>query len=180
MSRVNRNRNQSHPPHQPNFFTTTTTTKMPLPRTGGRPRRNRRQRQSERGPPTEGGGGRPCRSSTTGNDRPRCCSLSSSHFHLCSRLKGALRQSFMRFWCQYLVHDLPLCLCRCHPDAAKYIKNFSKHRNELARILFDLYNEEVFAGGIQDGTEIVWKPRLRKTAGRCHQKKRRQVFSTGQ
>jgi len=61
---------------------------------------------------------------------------------------------------------------RCHPEAIKFIKHYPKHRNELARILFDLYNGEVFAGGIQGDTEIVWKPRLTKTAGMCAQKQR--------
>ena len=63
----------------------------------------------------------------------------------------------------------------CHPEAIKFIKHYPKHRSELARILFELYNEEVFAGGIQGDTEIVWKPRLTKTAGTCAQKQR-QVY----
>ncbi len=61
----------------------------------------------------------------------------------------------------------------------KYITHFEKHRDELARRLFNLFNEEVFALGIQTDTELVWKPRLTKTAGLCHCKRRKRRDAGG-
>ena len=83
-------------------------------------------------------------------------------------------RSFFLFTAENLLL-LYIFTSRCHPEAIKFIKHYPKHRNELARILFDLYNEEVFAGGIQGDTEIVWKPRLTKTAGTCAQKQRQVI-----
>lgn len=55
----------------------------------------------------------------------------------------------------------------CHPDAVKYLKNFNKNKEELASRLYKLYNQEAFDNQLPDGMEIVWCPRLTKTAGVC-------------
>ncbi|TRY67449.1 hypothetical protein TCAL_03735 [Tigriopus californicus] len=60
----------------------------------------------------------------------------------------------------------------CHPDATKYLTKFQTHRDELARKLYKLFNEQIFAMSLPTDMELMWSPRLLKTAGRCWQKSR--------
>ena len=59
-----------------------------------------------------------------------------------------------------------------HPSAIKYIKNYNKHKEELADFLYKLYNSEIFDGCMPYDMKLVWSKTLNKTAGTCHQKKR--------
>jgi len=59
---------------------------------------------------------------------------------------------------------------RCHPTAVKYITRYTKHREELAQILFRLFNEEIFHEALDPQTPLVWSSRLLTTAGTCVQK----------
>lgn len=63
-------------------------------------------------------------------------------------------------------------LSRLHPEAYKYLLNFSKHKQELAERLYALFNHEVFLDELPHDMEIFWSSRLVKTAGRCHSKKK--------
>jgi len=56
---------------------------------------------------------------------------------------------------------------RCHPDASKYLKSFSRHKTDLAKVLYDLYNRDAFEGQLPSEMEMIWCPRLTKTAGTC-------------
>ena len=61
---------------------------------------------------------------------------------------------------------------RLHPEAYKYLQNFSKHKQELAERLYALFNREVFLDELPHDMEIFWSSRLVKTAGRCHSKRK--------
>ncbi|CAH1392486.1 unnamed protein product [Nezara viridula] len=53
----------------------------------------------------------------------------------------------------------------CHPGAVKYRGiSYSKHKNELAHLLFKLFNKEIFAGKLPP-LEIKWSDELTTTAG---------------
>ena len=57
--------------------------------------------------------------------------------------------------------------CRCHPEAIKYIKNYSRHKEGLVNILFHLFNSYAFESKLPNDMMITWNPRLTKTAGMC-------------
>lgn len=52
----------------------------------------------------------------------------------------------------------------CHPDAKKFRDNFKSNREELTKILFKLYNEDVFDGKLD--MQVLWNKKLLTTAGR--------------
>ena len=54
----------------------------------------------------------------------------------------------------------------------KYLTHFPKHKVELAKRLFKLFNEECFVSSLDPETPITWNVRLTKTAGLCAQKSR--------
>ncbi|CAM1308735.1 ACRC (predicted) [Pycnogonum litorale] len=56
---------------------------------------------------------------------------------------------------------------RQHPDARKYTKRFKSGREELSKRIYKIFNEHVFDEKLAEDMEIIWKPRLTKTAGRC-------------
>ena len=64
-----------------------------------------------------------------------------------------------------LTVDTPLE--RCHPQALPYLKNFKKNKEELARSLYQMYNEQIFENALPDDMDISWNVRLTKTAGLC-------------
>ena len=47
----------------------------------------------------------------------------------------------------------------CHPEAEKYVKNFSKHKNELIQKLFNIYNAQAFDNVLPNDLLIVWNTR---------------------
>lgn len=53
----------------------------------------------------------------------------------------------------------------CHPDAVIYRKSFNTNKEELAGILYKLYNNKVFDGKLD--APITWNKKLTTTAGRC-------------
>ncbi|XP_037277481.2 germ cell nuclear acidic protein [Rhipicephalus microplus] len=55
---------------------------------------------------------------------------------------------------------------KCRPDALRFRQHFPSSREELASILFSIFNREVFACKLPPG-EISWNSRLISTAGRC-------------
>ena len=54
---------------------------------------------------------------------------------------------------------------RCHPQALKYIKAYSENKEELAKLLYDLYNEKAFGGALPRCIPIRWNRRLQSAAG---------------
>ena len=60
---------------------------------------------------------------------------------------------------------------RCHPQALPYIKNFKKSKEELAKRLYQMYNDQIFEGALPDDMEISWNVRLTKTAGLCYSRR---------
>lgn len=54
-----------------------------------------------------------------------------------------------------------------HPDAIQYLKDYSRHKCELADFLFKLFNEQIFNGCLPNNMPLVWSKTLNKTAGRC-------------
>ena len=62
---------------------------------------------------------------------------------------------------------------RCHPQALPYLKNFKKSKEELAKRLYQMYNDQIFNNALPDDMEITWNVRLTKTAGLCYSKRHR-------
>ena len=60
---------------------------------------------------------------------------------------------------------------RCHPQALPYLKNFKKSKEELAKRLYQMYNNEIFENALPDDMEIKWNVRLTKTAGLCYSRR---------
>lgn len=58
----------------------------------------------------------------------------------------------------------------CHPDAKKFRDNFKSHKEELTKILYNLFNEKVFENKL--ALDIIWNKKLTTTAGRFHGKKK--------
>lgn len=53
------------------------------------------------------------------------------------------------------------------PAALPYLKSFKGKSKELARKIFNIFNEDVFKNQLPQDMEIKWKVRLTKTAGLC-------------
>ena len=70
-----------------------------------------------------------------------------------------------------LTLDTPLD--RCHPSAIPYLSNFAKHKTELAKKLYQLYNTQIFSSVLPEDLVISWNVRLTKTAGICYSKRHR-------
>lgn len=58
----------------------------------------------------------------------------------------------------------------CHPDAKKFRENFKSNKEELTKILYNLFNEKVFENKLN--LDIIWNKKLTTTAGRFHGKKK--------
>ncbi|CAH8849199.1 unnamed protein product [Trichobilharzia szidati] len=54
-----------------------------------------------------------------------------------------------------------------HPDALKFVQKFKPNRCELAKKLYEIYNEKIFSNQLPSNLEIIWNRRLLKTAGLC-------------
>lgn len=54
----------------------------------------------------------------------------------------------------------------CHPDAKKYRENFKANKDELTKILYEMYNDKVFDSKLN--IDIFWNKKLTTTAGRFH------------
>ena len=65
----------------------------------------------------------------------------------------------------------------CHPDALKYVKNFSKTKDELLQRLFLMFNKEAFDNQLPADMLVLWNTRLTRSAGVCVQRKIRFVLS---
>ena len=66
----------------------------------------------------------------------------------------------------------------CHPDALKYVKNFSKTKDELLQRLFLMFNKEAFDNQLPADMLLLWNTRLTRSAGVCVQRKIRFVQHT--
>ena len=62
-------------------------------------------------------------------------------------------------------------LYRCHPEALKYIRNYSRHKKDLVNILFHLFNSKAFESKLPTDMLVSWNARLTKTAGMCIQRR---------
>ncbi|XP_011551170.3 uncharacterized protein LOC105382893 [Plutella xylostella] len=54
---------------------------------------------------------------------------------------------------------------RCHPEAFQYRDNYKTLREKLTRRLFEDFNKNVFADGLEADMPVVWDSKLRSTAG---------------
>ncbi|CAD5119461.1 DgyrCDS8067 [Dimorphilus gyrociliatus] len=54
-----------------------------------------------------------------------------------------------------------------HPEAIRYVKDFQKNKNELAKTLFQEFNNKIFDGKLPVTMDIRWNKRLSTTAGYC-------------
>ena len=57
---------------------------------------------------------------------------------------------------------------RLHPEAVRFVKNYGKHKDELVKTLFCLYNSKAFNNQLPADMKITWNVNLRKTAGLCY------------
>uniref|UniRef100_A0A1A9W9Z7 SprT-like domain-containing protein n=1 Tax=Glossina brevipalpis TaxID=37001 RepID=A0A1A9W9Z7_9MUSC len=60
--------------------------------------------------------------------------------------------------------------CFCHPEALIYRENYRTQKQDLSRLLYDLFNEKVFNNKLE--VQMTWNKRLSSTAGRCFNKKK--------
>ncbi|XP_037889156.1 uncharacterized protein LOC119637292 isoform X1 [Glossina fuscipes] len=58
----------------------------------------------------------------------------------------------------------------CHPEALCYLENYHTQKQELSKVLYDLFNEKVFNNKLE--VQVIWNKRLCSTAGRCLNKKK--------
>ncbi|XP_064610050.1 germ cell nuclear acidic protein-like [Liolophura sinensis] len=63
-------------------------------------------------------------------------------------------------------------------EAGRYVRQFSKLREELTQKLFVLYNNTVFDNKLPKDLPIKWNARLLKTAGYCRYKRHRNSSAT--
>ncbi|KAI8499863.1 hypothetical protein Bbelb_221800, partial [Branchiostoma belcheri] len=52
--------------------------------------------------------------------------------------------------------------------SSPYVSDFKKHREELVKKLFKLYNETVFDNKLPADMSVTWNNKMRKTAGFCY------------
>ncbi|XP_011684601.1 PREDICTED: uncharacterized protein LOC105447960 isoform X2 [Wasmannia auropunctata] len=64
-----------------------------------------------------------------------------------------------------------------HPHAKKYRLNYKKNKEELSKKLYELYNEKVFDNKLPRNMLLEWVVSLRKTAGKCYNRKSVKSFS---
>ena len=98
-----------------------------------------------------------------------------------SRLSGAKHKTFLESLSLAKHDEEEIDFSRCHPEATKYIKHFSRHKVDLCKQLYNLYNKEAFDNRLPSEMEMIWCPRLTKTAGTCMMKgkmdKQRKTFT---
>lgn len=58
----------------------------------------------------------------------------------------------------------------CHPDALYYRDNYRTKKEDLANILYELYNKNLFGNKLN--VPLTWNKKLSNTAGRCLNKKK--------
>ncbi|XP_067636951.1 germ cell nuclear acidic protein-like [Eurosta solidaginis] len=68
--------------------------------------------------------------------------------------------------------SLDVCVSKslCHPDALSYRENYRTKKEELAKLLYELYNEKLFDNKLN--IPLQWNKKLCNTAGRCLNKKK--------
>ncbi|XP_065361595.1 germ cell nuclear acidic protein [Calliphora vicina] len=66
--------------------------------------------------------------------------------------------------------DVTVSKTLCHPDALYYRDNYRTKKEDLSKILYDMYNEKLFKN--QLNVPITWNKKLSNTAGRCLNKKK--------
>lgn len=54
-----------------------------------------------------------------------------------------------------------------HPDAVPYVSQFVEKREELARVLYRIFNRHVFNNELPENVAITWNPRMTSSAGFC-------------
>ncbi|KAJ8955544.1 hypothetical protein NQ318_001374, partial [Aromia moschata] len=58
-------------------------------------------------------------------------------------------------------------ILQCDMSARIYRNNFKQYKDQLLKVLFNLYNENIFDNAIPKETEFQWNERMRGTAGYC-------------
>ncbi|XP_037810477.1 uncharacterized protein DDB_G0284459 [Lucilia sericata] len=72
--------------------------------------------------------------------------------------------------------DVTVSKTLCHPDALYYRDNYRTKKEDLSKILYDMYNEKLFKN--QLNVPITWNKKLSNTAGRCLNKKKMGIRSS--
>ncbi|KAM7357156.1 germ cell nuclear acidic peptidase isoform 2-T2 [Cochliomyia hominivorax] len=72
--------------------------------------------------------------------------------------------------------DVTVSKVFCHPDALYYRENYRTKKEDLSKLLYDMYNEKLFKNKLD--VPITWNKKLSNTAGRCLNKKRMGIRSS--
>lgn len=59
----------------------------------------------------------------------------------------------------------------CHQDAKRYRLNYKNTKEELVKVLYKMYNDQIFENKLPPDMLIEWNVRMRGTAGFCYNKK---------
>ncbi|XP_073841060.1 uncharacterized protein [Musca autumnalis] len=71
--------------------------------------------------------------------------------------------------------DVTVSKAFCHPDALIYRESYGKKKEDLANILYEMYNKQLFGNKLD--VPLTWNKKLSNTAGRCLNKKKLGVRS---
>ncbi|KAK9743895.1 SprT-like family [Popillia japonica] len=82
-----------------------------------------------------------------------------------SQIKSNEQLSFLASLCASVPVD------KCDASAKIFRNTYKSTKEELAKRLFELYNEKIFSNGIPKDTILEWSDRMRGTAGFCYCKK---------
>lgn len=72
--------------------------------------------------------------------------------------------------------DVTVSKAFCHPDALIYRESYGKKKEDLANILYEMYNKQLFGNKLD--VPLTWNKKLSNTAGRCLNKKKLGVRSS--
>ncbi|XP_061397046.1 germ cell nuclear acidic protein [Musca vetustissima] len=72
--------------------------------------------------------------------------------------------------------DVTVSKAFCHPDALIYRESYRTKKEDLANILYELYNKKLFGNRLD--VPLTWNKKLSNTAGRCLNKKKLGVRSS--
>uniref|UniRef100_A0A1I8NNV2 SprT-like domain-containing protein n=1 Tax=Stomoxys calcitrans TaxID=35570 RepID=A0A1I8NNV2_STOCA len=72
--------------------------------------------------------------------------------------------------------DVTVSKAFCHPDALYYRDNYRTKKEDLANILYELYNQKLFNNRLN--VPLTWNKKLSNTAGRCLNKKKLGIRSS--
>lgn len=95
-------------------------------------------------------------------------------------LKSLDGRYFNFFFCRkiyFYIFTFLVCVAKslCDPKALCYRENYRTKKEELANLLYELYNEKLFEKKLD--VPLQWNKKLCNTAGRCLNKKKYEVYT---